>query len=79
MPSENISDSDKKYWLNQVLNQFKELESYITEFAETKAMELLKSYERLRRKATKSEKFIVQPLMPVDVLALAVVLPRPRI
>jgi superfamily II DNA/RNA helicase len=78
MPAENISDSDKRYWLNQVLNQFKELESYINEVAQTKAVELINSYERLR-KSMNSEKVIVQPLLPVDVLALVVILPKPRI
>jgi superfamily II DNA or RNA helicase len=77
-PSENISDSDKKYWVNTALNSFESINKKLGELSRERANALLESYERVR-KTIKSGQVSVEPLMPVDVLSLSIIVPKPRI
>ena len=77
-PSENISDSDKQYWVNTALNSFESINKKLGELSRERANALLESYERVR-KTIKSGQVSVEPLMPVDVLSLSIIVPKPRI
>lgn len=78
VPSENISDNDKKYWVDTVLKDFNKAKYKIDALAKERANTLLQSYERLR-KTIKSGQVTVEPLLPMDVLTLSIIVPRPKI
>jgi hypothetical protein len=78
VPSENISDNDKKYWVDTVLKDFNKAKYKIDALAKERANTLLQSYERLR-KTIKSGQVTVEPLLPMDVLTLSIIVPQPKI
>ena len=78
IPTENVSDVDKKHWLEKLISNFDSIESQINNFAQQRSKYLLSSYEKYR-KAIKSGKMEVEALLPVDVLAISIVLPKPNI
>ena len=75
-PSENLSDADKKHWLSTCLKDFDRVKPGLDSLANERAGALKESYERLR-KTIKGRQTKVEPLLPLDVLTMSVVLPRP--
>jgi len=78
-PTENVSDNDKKHWLNKVLDNFNKIDSHIEQIAENKAEDLLKYFEKMRKATKEKKKVEIEPLLPVDVLAISIILPKPKI
>ncbi|MBD3341204.1 MAG: DEAD/DEAH box helicase [Candidatus Lokiarchaeota archaeon] len=78
VPTGNVSEADKKHWLGNALNNINLLENEVDNFANQKSQNLLLSYEKYR-KAVKSAEVEVEPLLPVDVLAISIALPTPKI
>lgn len=76
-PSGNIEEADKKQWLSKVLEGFDMLRPQIEALQSERAEKLQESHDNLR-KAIKSKKVKVKALYPPDVVALSVVLPKPR-
>lgn len=76
-PSENISDNDKRHWVDTILKDINKTKGKIDALAKERADILLQSYERLR-KTIKSGQVTVEPLLPVDVLTLSIIIPQPK-
>lgn len=76
-PAGNLSSHDKDYWLNFVLKDFDSINKRLNVLAEDKALNLFKSYERLR-KSIKGSRVTVQAVLPVDLLSLFVIMPQPE-
>jgi hypothetical protein len=74
--SGNVSDAEKREWLNQVLGNFDDINSRIQDLLTERASELQQAHERLR-KTIKSQRVNIKPLFPPDVVALSIILPRP--
>jgi hypothetical protein len=74
--SGNVSDAEKREWLNQVLGKFDDINSKIVGMLTERASELQQAHERLR-KTIKSQRVNIKPLFPPDVVALSIILPRP--
>jgi len=77
-PSSNISESDKQHWIGDVLKHFELITDKIEKIATERARGLLESHKKLR-KAVKAGKVSIEPLLPVDVLSVSVILPEPNI
>jgi superfamily II DNA or RNA helicase len=75
-PSSNLSTQDQSHWLNESLRNYTGIEVDLASLALDRAQKLSASHERLR-KAVKGQKVSVEPLLPVDVLGIMVVLPEP--
>lgn len=75
-PSMNLSDTDKKHWVNTILKDFDNLKQKIKKLAENRANDLMQSYGRLR-KTIKVGQVSVEPLFPADVLSLSIIVPQP--
>lgn len=76
-PSGNIEEADKKQWLSKILTGFDILRPSIENLQVERAEQLQESHDKLR-KAIKSKKVIVKALYPPDVVAMSVVLPKPK-
>jgi hypothetical protein len=76
VPSGNLSDSDKKHWLATILKDFDLVMPMLDSLAYERAGALKESYERLR-KTIKGRQTTVEPLLPLDVLTMSIVLPKP--
>lgn len=77
-PSQNVKESEKRYWLDKVLAEYTKIEPKIESLARDKADQLMQSYERLG-KVVKNGRFSIDPLFPVDLLGICVVLPEPEV
>lgn len=76
-PSGNLADSDKQHWVTAVLKDFEKVRPKIDALAYERAKALHQSYERLR-KTIKGAQVSVEPLLPMDVLSLSIIVPQPR-
>jgi len=76
-PTTNVAESNQKYWIESVLNEFDTLKDKFDRLAFTRAENLLQSYEHVR-KTMRMRKVNIEPLLPVDILSLSVILPPPR-
>jgi hypothetical protein len=74
--SGNVSDAEKREWLNNVLGKFDNINSKMQDMLTERASELQQAHERLR-KTIKSQRINVKPLFPPDVVAVSIILPRP--
>lgn len=77
-PGENLTDAERQHWLKNVIENFDRIEPEIDKFAQQRADNLRASYERYRQ-AIKGRKLEVAAISPVDLLAIFIVLPRPRV
>jgi hypothetical protein len=75
-PTDNVSDAEKREWLNKMLGKTDEINSKIQDLMTERATELQQAHERLR-KTIKSQRINIKPLFPPDVVALSIILPRP--
>jgi hypothetical protein len=76
-PSANVSDAEKRHWLGTFLGPAVRITDQLAGIAESKAVELRESHDRLRG-TIKSPRVFVEALIPPDVLAVTVILPQPR-
>ncbi|HWR57946.1 MAG TPA: helicase-related protein [Thermodesulfovibrionales bacterium] len=76
-PSGNLSDADKKHWLTVALKDLDRVKTGLDSLAYERAGALKESYERLR-KTIKGRQTTVEPLLPLDVLTMSVVVPQPK-
>jgi hypothetical protein len=78
IPSMNLAEGDKKYWVNSILNNMDKIQSELNLLVEKRAGSLAESYERLR-KTIKIAKVQVSPVLPPDILSISVIVPQPRV
>ncbi len=76
-PTGNVSDAEKREWLNKMLGKFDDINSKIQDLLTERALELQQAHERLR-KTIKSQRINIKPLFPPDVVAVSIILPIPR-
>jgi hypothetical protein len=77
-PAANVPPEQKKHWADTVLKRLDSMQPDIERLAREKALQLADSHERVTE-AAGLRKVKVEPLLPVDILALSVILPRPRV
>jgi hypothetical protein len=75
-PTENVTDGEKREWLNVLLEKFDTINSKIHDLLSERAFELQQAHERLR-KTIKSQRINIKPLFPPDMVAVSIILPRP--
>jgi hypothetical protein len=75
-PTGNVSDAEKREWLNKVLGRLDDINSKIQDLLTERASELQQAHERLR-KTIKSQRINVKPLFSPDVVSVSIILPRP--
>lgn len=78
MPSMNLVEGDKKYWVNNVLNHMDKIQGELRVLVEKRASSLAESYERLR-KTIKIAKVQVSPILPPDILSISIIVPQPKV
>ncbi|HLC15951.1 MAG TPA: hypothetical protein VJL89_06965, partial [Thermodesulfovibrionia bacterium] len=78
VPSLNLSDDEKRYWVNTILTGFDEIQQKTEGLIYNRAEALFRSYERLRQ-TIKGGHIVVEPLLPADVLSLSIIVPQPKI
>lgn len=76
-PSQNVSESDRKHWINTVLQQANRITEATKELVTERAAVLRESHEKLHR-AIMGHRVSVEPFLPPDILAVAVALPVPN-
>lgn len=76
-PSSNLSDSEKKYWAGLILDNINSIEEKLNQLAKERAEVLYQSYERVR-KTIKGTRVLVEPMLPVDILSVSVIIPQPK-
>jgi hypothetical protein len=76
-PSQNVSESERKHWVETVLRNFEAVTKKTYSLVEQSAGDLRESHERLR-KTIKGHRISVEPLFPPDVLSVSVILPQPK-
>jgi len=75
-PSSNLSEDERKHWVNLVIKDFDKIHKQLNQLAEEKAQELLESHRRLRR-ATRGGRVSILPLLPPDILSVSIIVPQP--
>lgn len=76
-PTGNLSDTDKEYWIATILKDIERVRPRLDSLAYERAGALRESYERLR-KTIKGRQTIVEPLLPLDILTMSILLPQPN-
>jgi superfamily II DNA or RNA helicase len=75
-PSVNMQEGEKKHWAKEVIDNISKLDDNIKNIVNKRSDELLQAHSTLR-KVLKSGKVTIAPLLPADILALSIVLPKP--
>ncbi|MCL4256528.1 MAG: ATP-dependent helicase, partial [Anaerolineae bacterium] len=73
MPSENITDDQKRGFLERVLDAYPDLTPHLNQIAEERAQALLEAHTRVRLNKTIS--YDVQPQLPIDIIGIYIYLP----
>jgi len=77
-PTSNVNESDKKYWLGVGMKHFSSIDQKMKEIANLKSTELSESFQNVSRVIREGQTKI-RPFLPMDLLAISVVLPEPRV
>jgi hypothetical protein len=78
VPSHNMSDEEKRYWVTTILKDFNEIQKKTESLICSRAEILFQSYERLRQ-TIKGSQIVVESLLPADVLSVSVIVPHSKV
>jgi len=76
MPAENITDDQKRGFIQQVLDAYAHLTPHLNQIAHTRAQTLLQAHTRVRR--NKAITYDVQPQLPFDIIGIYIYLPTKK-
>jgi hypothetical protein len=75
-PTDNISDDQKRDFIQRVLDAYPDLTPHLNQIAEARAQTLLQAHARVRQ--TKHITHAVQPQLPLDIIGIYVYLPSKK-
>lgn len=73
--SENVPFEEQKYWLQEELSALRELHQAFDEVAVQRAHHLVEAHERFRKAVGGAKYRAVEPVLPMDVMGIHVLLP----
>lgn len=79
IPSQNIEDAEKLYWLNEEMEWVKDETSFrvqTDEVALERAHHLVESHTRFKKLVSGNKYNVVEPVLPMDVLGIYILLPE---
>lgn len=77
IPSVSLSNEEKGHWVNLILENKNNWLVKINSIMQKQANEIQNSYDRLR-KIIRGKKPLVKPIVPVDIISISILLPKPN-